>query len=456
MEQEFVTLPREVVEQAIEALFCTDSEEGSTSHENELKAVKKLRAALDKPQNHVPDAGNMVPAGWKLVPVEPTQGMIEAGKDAHYEAEKRIQEPGAWKQGGFAKRAVRAAHVFQAMLDAAPQPQALDQPQVEQPAMTPIAQRKLDSLLTEGYKISGYSVYHEQKHQHGFVTGAGLVGWWRPEGMEYPQPQGEQPPVAWALYCADKLHLVGIKRHPLDGFHSDWSFRHLYTHPQPKREPLTDEQIDAIADAMPGGLEGFMKGWGWRQFARAVLEAAPQPPTTEQSSAVVEECLTDELKPRFSAHDDAERLKSVARGMSYNDHGEAIWKHTLMEIAVRLESGGYAAPQPPALEQQVEKESTCKDYLQVEQEPVAWLKTWNSVGNARTGMQRLDLTPECETWLANMFPTITPLYTHPQPKREPLTHYEIHELFRRSWDDCQDGDEIKAFARAIEAAHNIK
>lgn len=216
-----------------------------------------------------------------------------------------------------------------------------------------------------------------------------------------------------------------------------------YTHPQPKREPLTDEQIDAIAESMPGGLDGFLKGWGWRQFARAVLEAAPQPPTTEQSSAVVEECLTDELKPRFSAHDDAERLKSVARGMSYNDHGEAVWKHTLMEIAVRLESGGYAAPQPPALEQQVEKESTCKDSLQVEQEPVAvvdfttggWTKIVDAMRTLPDGAQ---------------------LYTHPQARREPLTHYEIHELFRRSWDYCQDGDEIKAFARAIEAAHNIK
>ena len=52
------------------------------------------------------------------------------------------------------------------------------------------------------------------------------------------------------------------------------SMRPLYTHPQPKCEPLTDGQIDAIADAMPGGLEGFLKGWGWRQFARAVLESA--------------------------------------------------------------------------------------------------------------------------------------------------------------------------------------
>ena len=52
-------------------------------------------------------------------------------------------------------------------------------------------------------------------------------------------------------------------------------------------------------------------------------------------------------------------------------------------------------------------------------------------------------------------PRGTLLYTRPQPKREPLTHYEIHELFRRSWGDCQDGDEIKAFARAIERAHGI-
>lgn len=41
---------------------------------------------------------------------------------------------------------------------------------------------------------------------------------------------------------------------------------------------LQDAQIDAVANAMPGGLDGFLKGWGWRQFARqiedAVLESA--------------------------------------------------------------------------------------------------------------------------------------------------------------------------------------
>lgn len=36
------------------------------------------------------------------------------------------------------------------------------------------------------------------------------------------------------------------------------------------RQPLTDERIDQIAGDMPGGITGFMKEWGWRQFARKV------------------------------------------------------------------------------------------------------------------------------------------------------------------------------------------
>ena len=34
---------------------------------------------------------------------------------------------------------------------------------------------------------------------------------------------------------------------------------------------ITDEQINEIAESMPGGMEGFMKGWGWQQFARKLL-----------------------------------------------------------------------------------------------------------------------------------------------------------------------------------------
>lgn len=33
---------------------------------------------------------------------------------------------------------------------------------------------------------------------------------------------------------------------------------------------IPDERIKAIAESMPGGLDGFLKGWGWLQFARAI------------------------------------------------------------------------------------------------------------------------------------------------------------------------------------------
>ena len=61
-----------------------------------------------------------------------------------------------------------------------------------------------------------------------------------------------------------------------------WEIRALYTTPQPTQPqagavPLTDEQIDAVAENMPGGLAGFLKGWGWRQFAREILTLRRMP-----------------------------------------------------------------------------------------------------------------------------------------------------------------------------------
>lgn len=38
----------------------------------------------------------------------------------------------------------------------------------------------------------------------------------------------------------------------------------------PGRAPLSMDRITAIAQGMPGGLDGFMKGWGWYQFTRAI------------------------------------------------------------------------------------------------------------------------------------------------------------------------------------------
>ena len=63
-------------------------------------------ARQDHPEQHL----NMVPAGWKLVPVNPTTKMIDAARS----------------QSSF------PAGVWRAMLAAAPQPPVVEQPQVEQ------------------------------------------------------------------------------------------------------------------------------------------------------------------------------------------------------------------------------------------------------------------------------------------------------------------------------------
>ena len=44
---------------------------------------------------------------------------------------------------------------------------------------------------------------------------------------------------------------------------------------QNRHEQLTDQQIDAIIAAMPNGMDGFLKSWGFRQFA-------PRLPRTEE------------------------------------------------------------------------------------------------------------------------------------------------------------------------------
>ena len=37
---------------------------------------------------------------------------------------------------------------------------------------------------------------------------------------------------------------------------------------------MSDDQIDVVFNAMPDGAQGFLKSWGYRQFARALLKAA--------------------------------------------------------------------------------------------------------------------------------------------------------------------------------------
>lgn len=47
----------------------------------------------------------------------------------------------------------------------------------------------------------------------------------------------------------------------------------------------SDEEIDAVFNGMPDGLDGWLKTWGYRQFARAILDRygnAAQPATSDE------------------------------------------------------------------------------------------------------------------------------------------------------------------------------
>jgi hypothetical protein len=80
---------------------------------------------------------------------------------------------------------------------------------------------------------------------------------------------------------------------------------------------------------------------------------------------------------------------------------------------------------------------------QPEQEPVAHVKVRPLQGN--------EWQPKVEiTWVSGPF--AGPLYTHP-PRREPLSNEELDRL----WREPMSADwEHREYARAIEAAHNIK
>lgn len=89
--------------------------------------LKPISAATEQPQNHVPDVGNMVQSGWKLVPVEPTVEMLRAGcgseSPAMFRESLRRETDGQKTVEMVEKIIQRNLNSYRAMLAAAPQPQ---------------------------------------------------------------------------------------------------------------------------------------------------------------------------------------------------------------------------------------------------------------------------------------------------------------------------------------------
>jgi hypothetical protein len=60
---------------------------------------------------------------------------------------------------------------------------------------------------------------------------------------------------------------------------------------------LTDEQIDAAFDRMPEGAQGFLKSWGYRQFAREIAALAATPAAGDAESVLIDSTAYDVPAP---------------------------------------------------------------------------------------------------------------------------------------------------------------
>ena len=204
MTQEFVTLPREVAERALKSMLdarCSvydgfEYDKAATA----LAAAMQQTPAPDHPQNHVPDAGNMVTAGWKLVPVEPTRDMLTT-----------------WIKAPVVSNTT-APDLYRSMLNTAPKPPTV-------------------------------------KHS-----------------LTVEQPQVEQEPVA-KVVLTEQLGLPCLQWLDLDRQFDFKGGELLYTHPQPKRDPLTDEEINKINRSTTWPVKS-LASLGDRQWAELLRCAA--------------------------------------------------------------------------------------------------------------------------------------------------------------------------------------
>ena len=211
------------------------------------------------------------PAGWKLVPVEPTEDMLSCIRD-------HVRDYPRWWE-----------HSYRDLIKAAPQP-----PTTEQSSAVEQQQSDQDGLRASNEYLLGcmrdWSELAIRLRTRVAELESQVAA---PSVVE--QPQGEQEPVAvigdgWTLLwvgCGPIAHIV--KKHGLRIGDK------LYTHPQPKREPLTDEQVpNGVLSAISLAGMTLLKtqhGYELKKLGPTVAhgigqEAASPQPTSEDCSGV--------------------------------------------------------------------------------------------------------------------------------------------------------------------------
>ena len=252
-----ITLPRSVVEQALEALEHAEQDSADFQRINTDQtgeSITTLRAALEQPR---PEAGipASVPTGWKLVPEEPTPKMVDAACQDGLSLDGRP----VWKHTVD----VQAEWRWKQMLAAAPQPPVVEQsdgdtvtvPRSLLGAACAAINRKQDAprLLeqlrryTTGDLSKPLAPGCKATKRGDHVVCDDCKSAWdandqNPSACVPAPPVVEQEPVAWMFHAGDvwKFRWHHFNRPMGDDALKYW--KPLYTHPQPRR-PLTLEEI---------------------------------------------------------------------------------------------------------------------------------------------------------------------------------------------------------------------
>jgi hypothetical protein len=423
-QRDTITMPRAVVAQALEMLnrinaadddrnFLTEDEAVCTIMAiDELDAA--IRAALEQPDTGIPAS---VPAGWVLVPVEPTTEML----DAYVQLQGRFNS---------------ARSDWAAMLAAAPQPPAIEQ---RSRYLDGGSRYKVTHLKTSGYCVIGLP--------------AELLGQWVAlvDATDNKHMDSLQPPVAterqyplpddlyggskdWRAgsyhervewlhlgYEAAKARIAELEQPPVveqpTGSepiqHDEDLLEQLYWEMDHRRSKTGDERL-----AFKSKMRFYASKFRARSFGRMVYA----PP------------VSDEMM------DLADRL-----GSEFDSVDPMAWKHLLVY-----------APQPQGEQEPVayathdtegslsmlffdkrEAEGYCDDgeeptplyahtQPQGEQEPVAviggvWTLNWEGSDPIAQIVKKHGLKIGDK------------LYTSPQPKRQPLTNEQEEAAFESFW-----------------------
>ena len=142
---------------------------------------------LQRENGHLITSSSIVPAGWKLVPVEPTIGMCMAGDEVRVTVDDATRTPA----------------IYRAMLDAAPQPPTPSRPEIDHAHELRRHSRKLGQPVGEAAGVMQRAADEIDRLR---------------AALEQPV---EQEPVAW-----QSIEAMAVQRYKVVPAHDSMFYRH--------------------------------------------------------------------------------------------------------------------------------------------------------------------------------------------------------------------------------------